>query len=397
MPAVLALPEIGLATAALVLLLLAFALWVLRGFLVAGFSRIPLVGGAIGRSLGGWLDDARAALMRSSSSALHGMTRIWHTCAAWIENVLYKISYAQTAIVTTIEHIATSQVPRLYRAALSWATHQALTVYHAALGWYHDALAGIAAARAWAVQVGLSVLHQSLAFATLQYHAAVAYAAVLFAQAETNLARDIAAARAFTSVKVAELARATEAEISRAESISVSLFRTAEADALREIGSLDAKVSAELAAGISGLVTDLEVLGNRAVSEVWPDALRDIDALKQVLGDSFPDIQSLLKYLEGAGAAGLIGALIRALAGSAVATRALEDCVIPNCKNLSQLGRELSQLGSAASTAALLGWLAFIATDPVTAADDTVAVADPFINDIFGPLAGLLSAGASKL
>lgn len=397
MPAALALPDIGLFLAACLLLLLAAGLFILRGLLVGAFRHIPFIGGAIAGTLGGWLDAARNDVIGAAHSCFSGAERVFHTIGHWLWILPGEILGAVAAAVVTIEHIATVQIPHIWTDARNWATHQALSVYHDAVTWYHDALHAISAAES-AAHAELVHAEQALSGTfTRDIAAAEGYARSLVSGAERVAAAELAALDATVAAGMQALARTVTADVSAAELKADALFRAAESDAAAAAAAAQAAATAIAARALGGLVTDLEVLGNQAVDTVWRDAAGDIDALKQVLGDAFPDIQSLLKFLEGAGAAGLLGALIRALAGSAVATRALKDCVIPNCKNLSQFGRDISELGSAASAAAMLGWLAFIATDPVAAADDTVNVAAPLVDGVFSPLAALLSAGAEHL
>lgn len=397
MPVVAALPDLALALAGVFLLILGLALFALRRLLVSAFSHVPLIGGWIGGTLGGWIESAASEITSFADASFHGAERLFETVSQWTTRMMNAVGAAVYEIGGTIEHVITQVIPR--EAAIAWRYSNALywRLYHNANNWVHDAIRYSETLYWRLYHTAVTWYHDAISYATVTGIRAERYALDLFRTAELDMRRavDTAEAIALRDLRTAE--RVLSADISDAIARADDLFHTAETDALREVNRAEVIASAQIAAATAGIITDLETWGNQAVDVVWRDAAGDIDALRQVLGDAFPDIQSLLKFLEGAGAAGLIGALIRALAGSAVATRALKDCVIPNCKNLSQLGKDLSELSSVASAAALLGFLGFIAVDPVTAADDTVRVIDPFVNALFGPLASLISAGAEHI
>lgn len=397
MPAVLALPDIGLLLAGLLLAFLAFALWGLRDLLTGAFSHVPVIGGFIGRSLGSLLDSARRDVLSASHSSLSGATRLFRWVSGWMGHVLTGIGHTFTAIATTIDHLVRVQVPHLFDVA----RHETAVLFD---GLRHDAARWVADARHQAAVEFDGLRHDTLAwiddvrfYVDRQVAASRAYAASLFARAETDVASALADARAFAAAETGALARAVAGDLNALATETGTLFRTAERDAAAGIAAAETAASVALVDAVKGIVTDLDTWGNEAVTRAWPDVQGDLDALGRLLGRDFPDIGKLIPALEGAGAAGLLGALIRSLAGSAVAVRALEDCVIPNCRNLSQLGKDLSELGSAVSAAAMVAWMAYIAADPVAAADETVAVCEPFIGSVFDPLTSLLSAGIEHL
>lgn len=386
MPAALALPDIGLVIAGVFLLILAYALFLLRDFLVGSLSHLPVVGGWVGRTLAGWIDAARAAVISAAGSVFSGAERLFRTSTAWMENVLYKISYTATAVVTTVVHIATVQIPRIYGESRAWATHQALSVYHDAVGWYHDALARIDAARAWAVTVGTSVLHESEAYAAARASAAVAYAAALFTAAEHDTAAAAAAARAFAAAEVAQLARAAAAEISTAEDIAVSLFRTAEADTAAALGAAEAYAAARAAAAEQAAWAAVQGAASAGLAAAWPGIITDVDSLRGVIADSWPDIRDAVDAIPRAVPADLAGGLAALGVLAIPMLRAMEDCVLPNCRNLGGLGSFLHDLLGAAEAAALLAWVTYCIADPVAAADDTEAVGGPVASGTLGGL-----------
>lgn len=393
MPAVVALPDIIIGLAGLLLLFLAYSLYVLRDVLVRGFSHIPGAGGWIGSHLAGWLDSAAHAVAHASQDAFDGARQIFMSVETWTVNVLHEITAMADEIGGTMWHIAVVQIPRYARIAAA-DTERALHIAgHAIDSAYHVVVREIDHATAVARHDTAAAFDAARHDIAHWYDTARHQTARDFAVTEHNIARlydvtrhDIASAYDQALARADVLARQSEA-------LSRHLFRQAEYDARRWVSTAETASTAALDAAIGGLVTDLDSWGREAVDRAWPDAERSLEALRKALGSAWPDLHKILPALGGLGAAGLLGALIRSLAGVNAVTTVMSECVIPNCDNLGQLGKDLSQLASALSAAAMLAWLVFMAADPVAAAGDTVRVASPLADAVFTPLVDLISAG----
>lgn len=389
MPAVLALPDLVLVLGAVLMMLLAFALWGLRDFLVSGFAHLPLVGGWIERTLGGWIENAANAVLSAGASTFHGAVHLFNAVAGWIRHVIGGLQAVLWDALLTAEHIATVQIPRAYNAAVNWAHIFAVDVRNAAYGWYQAALREVAAARALAAAQLAAVERSVLDFALAEYRSAVAYARVLFNQAEADAARAVAAAEASARAEVAAAAAAAAAGVARAEAGAAALFRTAEADIAGALRAGEAYAAARAAAAEDAALRAVQGAATAGLAAAWPGIITDVDRLRGVIADSWPDIRSAVDAVPRAVPADLAG-VIGALGVLAVPMlRAMEDCVLPSCRNLGGLGSFLHDLTGAAEAAALLAWLVFCATDPVAAAADTAAAA--------GPVAGVTLGGLERL
>ena len=137
------------------------------------------------------------------------------------------------------------------------------------------------------------------------------------------------------------------------------------------------------------IYTDIDTWGKTAVHDAWPDSGQDIAALRKTLGGDFPWLNDLAGALGGLGAAGLLGALIRSMATSQAVVRLADECVVPNCRNLSQFGRDLQGLIGEAPQAAMLAWMTFLVADPSGWAKDTA--------DIGGPVARGVTDATARL
>lgn len=350
----LVLPDLGLIAGVLALLIIAGALWVLSRVLGTAFGYVPVVGGWIKSHLDSALNDARNAVLKAAGSTWDTAVHLFNWAGDLLAKPLDALVLGFSDVATWCSHMARVTIPAVYdkitaqvSAALADAYGRAESLYHAAERditaaeavaiaraetWYHDAERDITAAEAAAEKFADAGIRAAEAAAA----AAVARLAAEVTAADTALQRDITAAAA--------AAQATA--ISTAEGYARVIY------------------------------TDIDNWGTQALDRVWPDADQAIDGLRQALGGGFPDVQDLLGALGGLGAAGLLGALIRSLAGTAALTQLAEDCIVPNCRNLSQFGRDLQGLLGDVPAAAMLAWFIFLVADPSGWAADTYAAGE---------------------
>lgn len=383
-------PDLGLAVAALFLLLIAGALWVLQGLVRNSFGRLPVVGGWIDRNIDAALNDARNAVLHGAHSAWDGIIRLFD----WASSYLYRMWQGTVntflAVAGTVANVVDHQLPALARAAAAGIIQAADAVRAYAdakvaaavrfgteeiadLRGYTDAIVTAA------VQLAARGIADLRRYTDQLVTGAEQLAADELARADTVLRADITAAEQLAAREVAALAAGTQAAVN-----------TLARDITTSVAAAEAVAAARLAAVRGGIYTDLDTWGDQAVARAWPDAAGDLAALRRAIGGDFPWLNDLLGALGGAGAAGLAGALIRSLAGTHAITRLAEDCIVPNCRNLSGLGGALQQLLALGFDAALVGWVAYAIADPEAAARDTDAVAGPLTQATLGTLVSLL-------
>jgi len=113
----------------------------------------------------------------------------------------------------------------------------------------------------------------------------------------------------------------------------------------------------------------------------WPGMRQDMLDTADVAGSSFPDIRDELHRLAGMSPAALPFATVLMSSMMRLFLRTARDCVIPNCENLSQYGKDI------ASLADLLGdtfWLVFLTAayaDPVDTARTIDVALDPIVHE----------------
>lgn len=374
------LPDLGLVAAAGFLLLIAAALWVLQELIRQSFGRIPVIGSWIQTNINGVLNDARLAVLAAAVSAWDAAVRLFRWIQNWLWRMLIQSMLFAFQVATTVQHIATVQIPQ-----------EASRIQSTALAWINSAVA----TAKLTFDAELVIIRGDIAAAdraiTTAEATATAYAARLFNEAVAEVRAGIVTAETYAATKVVQLdteltaelssLRATvAADLATAEQLAAGLFRTAEADLTRELASAEALAFAQVQALQRGIYTDLETWGDQALNLAWPDAIPDLQALRGTLGLDFPWLNDLLGLLAGAGAAGLLGALIRALAGTQAITRLANDCIVPTCRNLSGLGNDLQNLGALFAAGTIFAWLAEGATNPAGWAADTAAVLGPLGN-----------------
>lgn len=327
MPVLAALPDLALCVVAGFLLVLALALFALKGVLTGVFSHIPGIGGIAAGAVGALVDRAANDVLNASGTVWKTSAVIFRSIGSWARGMWAGAVIVWQETLHTMENIVGIQIPAVANEAASHVYHYSQQVLAQAARWYHDALAY---SDAWGARL-------------------------------TSMIADVA--------------------------------NTAAKDAASAFDHANAVIGERVA----GLSTDIDTAARHGFDVAWKESARDLGALKDVIGHDFPDISALLPWAEGAGIAGLTGVIARLAATSAISVRAIEDCVVPNCKNLSQFGKDLAELNSAASTAAMLAYIIAAVEDPIGTANDTIAVTRPMVDTVVRPLVDLISNGRIKL
>lgn len=368
-----ALPELGALAAAGFLLLIAAALWVLDRLLTNTLGHAPLIGSWVSNTLSGWINDARNAILRASSASWGAAKQLFRWMQAFLKNPLATTIYLAAQVWRAFSNLRNITLPALESRALVWASSL-----------FSQAQAAVNSAEVRALVYASGLVSRAEATALGWVDTALAYSAGLFARAEADTLALVGRAEAGAANLITEASTELRAGIANAEALAageVSALQASVQSAVNQLASdlagglagAEALASSQVQALQQGIITDLETTGDAAIRLAWPDAVPDLQALRDVLGADFPWLNDLLGLMAGAGTAGLLGALIRSMATSQAVTRLATDCIVPNCRNLSGLGSLLQDLEGLLAGDLLFGLLAAAVADPQAAARDIEA------------------------
>ena len=235
---------------------------------------------------------------------------------------------------------------------------------------------------------------------------------------ESRLLSLLAAARAQLTALISYVQAHLVALISAVETAVLSALAAARAELVALISYVQAHLVAYIAASIAAVRTELaitkawliaycdakvaqvvaaavaneHVLLGRALAATWPRALDEIDAVIATADKDFADALANLRGLRGISLANpfaVLGALAGVLTGLLRFTR---DCTIPNCRNLSQVGRDIQELFGVVEGEALIGLLAAAYRDPAAVGRGALDVAAPIIQGAADGVRGQVAA-----
>lgn len=126
------------------------------------------------------------------------------------------------------------------------------------------------------------------------------------------------------------------------------------------------------------------------IQATWPILLAELAGATTAAGDGLPQLRALIDQVPHAAPATLPEAAAAPLDITRVLTRAMTDCTIPNCRNLSKYGRDLQGLGTLLGAAGLLAFLAYAVEDPAGAARNTEDTAVALIDSVIQTTESLL-------
>lgn len=352
----------------------------------------PVIGGWISTELRGLAGAVQRAGTRIWDGGMHGLEKMWDTMYHWGHDFLSGIvGYIQTE-AASLHRLWVSYIPQLHAALDRDINSVQAKAESYALSHINSLAATVNKDIATVTSLADSLFNQAVArIDTVRDTLDSAIAAgIATAETEASIALSAATARLLADVAQAEqLARSEVASLDASVQAALGNLTHAINAGLATAESL---ATAGIAAARAGIYTDLESWGDQAVSQVWPDAEGDINALRQTLGGDFPWLNDLLGALGGLGTVGLLGALTRAIAGTEAITKLANDCIVPNCRNLSQFGADLKDLLGLASTASLLAWCTFMVTDPNGWAQETYTAANDVVTATIDATQSLLGA-----
>jgi hypothetical protein len=217
-----------------------------------------------------------------------------------------------------------------------------------------------------------------------------AYAVTLVHALAADVVKDVAAAEAaaigWARAGDQALGRAINGVAGTVAGLEATSVKLIDAGVARAITVAEGYAAAQAANAIH--VVDVEAAG--ALAAVADGLIIDVGKLADVIGTDLPDIGAAVRAIpravptDLAGTLGMVGAL------SVPMIRFMEQCGIPNCRNLSQVGRELRDLLGALEDGTLIAFLAMLCTDPQGAASVVTNDLAPIIDGAVGAARDLM-------
>lgn len=279
------------------------------------------------------------------------------------------------------EWVVTDGLPALRAGLVGLISAVETSVKRVALALYQDAVALLSAVESRLIALISAVETAVEHYALSLYHDAVG----LISAVESRVLGELSAVEAHLQDQVVGLVKSAEADLigevdQLAGTVKADLTQAldyAESEAGKALTAAEAYAVTAATAAVGVLVTDVD----QAVAPVVTGLIDDIGSVVGVIGSDFPDVGSLLRDLDLSKLGEMAGALAGTMTIVQALTRLAEDCTIPNCRNLSGVGRALQDLFALVEGGSLLALIAALITDPEGTATELHQVLDPIVSD----------------
>lgn len=347
------------------------------------------------------LGNIRNAVAGAAQSVESTMSHYLHSAITPLENVLlWPVNVVETLFTKIYNSIAT------IHNVVGWVARALIPSILAAAEQFAQAEVGALSAE---LNGGLTnAINYTTAAAADAVGYADAYTDVVIANVRTDmnnienfLGAQIQQAVALAQQEVGNVVT----ELSQVEDFLGAQIQQAVALASQEVSTLGGQLTADIVntltvseqfaqntatAAIGALVTDLDQQLTQDASAIWSGIQTGIGAVDGVIDNALPDILSGLRAIPGSIPTSLPAAITASLAISIPMLKFMEQCGIPNCKNLSQYGRDLQGVLGLAEDIGFMALFIALATDPEGAADEVANVLGPVLN-------GAVAAGKELL
>ena len=344
-----AVPEIALLSLAILTIIILGELWLMEYVFSRTFARIPVVGGPLARYFTAGIRWARGVLLATLHGTLWAAGKIFRATAAFMRNMVQDARDTLSVLDGAMTHTVDVIIPREIGAVRGFALRQANNALVTALEYARSVRQD---AQAW--------YRQGLAYTDVQVKSATQTVLGILTSVTATLSARITAARADARAWV-------DAATARAD----RQFRQAEADA-----AVLAKQAEQAAIKIEQAAVDGQA--RDAWAPIWAGIMTGVAGAISVAGSDFPAITRQLQAIATQAPATLAQAETAAASAIPPMMTALEECVLPGCRDLGPLRTLMSQLADALFAALLLAWVVQMITDPQGWAQETY--------DAFGPL-----------
>lgn len=255
-----------------------------------------------------------------------------------------------------------------------------------------------------------SLIDASVALAASAVATLRASLTALINEIHAGLSADIVALQNYATSAIGALTASTTSAIQTALSLAYTFTSKVEAAIENDIAALASKVAGDIvnaehlataAVGqalsaaeayaltqalkaATAAVTELDHLTQTTVAAIWQGIITDVDNVVAVAEQDFADVVTDLRSVARAVPTDIAGAIAATMAISIPLLKLAKDCTMPNCRNLSGLGRFLEDLFTDATDAALVAMLIELVHDPKSGAHEVMSSLGGLANDTVG-------------
>lgn len=158
-----------------------------------------------------------------------------------------------------------------------------------------------------------------------------------------------------------------------------------------DVTNLEQQIAGTGTAVASTVIGTIDQDINAVAADEWAKITAQIGTLEGTIGTDFTDVRAWLDGIPAEALQDIAGVTAVAIAGVGILTKLANDCIVPQCRNLSGLGNLLNDLEGLLGGGALLAFLAELASNPAGFTTDVEDVLGPIADDTVDVVRGLLS------
>lgn len=351
-------------------------------------------------NLGFYHFDLGGVVRAGAAAALHAVEAVLDAAAgpivavilapAYVVNHLFDLTRAALIeAATTADWVVDTYVPRVaggIRSLMSAVQVNLQNLIAATAAQVRSYAAGLVDD----LRTLLSAVETNLANAITAGDAAVV---ALMSRVQVNLANligaGVAGARAYALALVTDLHGVlSRVQVDLTDRIAAATDSAA-TDLAHAVTTVERDIVTAADAATAGAVGIISTDIEHAAATVWADLDAAVTGAAGVAAGDFPDVMAWIKSIPLTAVTDIAGVTALSTATAGALTRYLEECGMPNCRNLSKIGRDLQGLFDLLEGGAFLALLAAMIADPKGMAAE--------VNNVLGPVADGIANGARDL
>lgn len=298
-----------------------------------------------------------------------------------IETLVAKVFDNIAAVANSVQHVIASVVPRALGQAYAYAHTLAVDLAG-------EVSATVTSVEHWTQSLVTAAISTAEAYAyalagqlVADVRTVTTWASAEFGRLAAVIAAGITAAETYAHTLAVDVVNGTNAALTELETQTTALVGTLAGTVATDVAVLDTKITAAISTAIDGtigiLATDIE----HVTAATIVDLDHAIDAAIGVAATDFPDVMAWVKGIDLTKVVDIAGVTTLSIAGIGALTRYLEECGIPNCRNLGRFGNLLNELGNLLEDGAIMALIAAMVADPVGTAREVDSVLGPVASD----------------